>query len=105
MLVVVYLNGLAPADNIATVNGGKDTVGPNSVRVGSNQYVGRNSTIPPLVAGHTKPLTTGGATNQKTNVITIAIVDTNDDSVDSFVFIREKVAQMRYASSNCCTYF
>jgi hypothetical protein len=91
----IFLNGQDPTDNIATVD--SEPVSISTVKVGDAIYVDntRNENqkpgaIPPHVSGYTTLQRAEGKTTRKTHSMYIAISDIHDDSVDSFVFLREK---------------
>jgi hypothetical protein len=96
-VVGIFLNG----DNIATIGmeyfGEVRVVSVNGIMANDdlfvNNTVGQPLGVAPLVSGYSVPLTAEGATSEQTNVIEIAIADVFNDSVDSFLFIKEDSLQ------------
>jgi hypothetical protein len=93
-VVGIFLNGKDPKHNIAKVNG--ETVSINAIPPGSDLYVdndvnrlGRPGASAPHVSGYTKVIRAEKKSQRVAHTMYIAIADIHDDSVDSFVFIRE----------------
>jgi hypothetical protein len=87
----IFLNGQLPKHNIAWIDGNRP-VSVNTIPVDDNLFAdnsARAGNLAPLVSGHTKPLVAIGETDRKANVIRIAVLDMLDDSVDSFLFVKE----------------
>jgi hypothetical protein len=97
-VAAIFLNGLNSADNIAVVDGGK-VVDINNIKVGDELYIDNTKLLgdstPPLFTGYTKPLVAEGRTKMKVNIIRIGIVDVNDSSGDSYIFIKEGSLQCK----------
>jgi hypothetical protein len=97
----IFLNGELPSDNIATFADGR-VVSVNTITTGDSLFAGNAKTrthlfSPPLISGYTKLLVAEGRTTKKVNIIRIGVVDVNDDSVDSFMFVREGSLQCNEA--------
>jgi hypothetical protein len=77
-LMGIFLNGLAPSDNIATIEG--KFVSVDTIPVGSPYYVPHpDNGSPPFLAGMSVPLIARGiTTKKKKNVLRIAVADVGD---------------------------
>jgi hypothetical protein len=93
-VVGIFLNGKDPKDNIAKVNGEAvsiNTILPDNVLYTDNEVnrLGRPGAKAPHVTGYTKLIRAEKKTQRVAHTMYIAISDILDDSVDSFIFIRE----------------
>jgi hypothetical protein len=83
-IAAVFLNGVKPSDNIATIDG--QPVSVNTIR--GRYYVDRSSGMGGLpIHGMSVPLQAVGRTTTKTNMIRIAVADTLEITYNSYMFV------------------